>query len=157
MQWRNEQMYHLRQSDKLTKEKQDIYFDEIISKLFEQENPSQILFSYLENDICVGYGGLVHINWIDKNAELSFIMDTALEVKFFHFHWLNYLKLIQNVAFFDLNLHKIYTFAFDLRPHLFPILEKEGFNEEAVLKEHYFWNNEYHNCIIHTKFNRMIQ
>ena len=66
--WRNEQIYHLRQHKELTVENQENYFNEVISKLFEKEQPNQILFSFLENKICVGYGGLVNINWIDKNA-----------------------------------------------------------------------------------------
>lgn len=66
MQWRNEQIYHLRQAGPLTKEKQNAYFENVVAKLFNQEQPNQILFSFLKDDECIGYGGLVHINWIDK-------------------------------------------------------------------------------------------
>ena len=34
MKWRNEQMYHLRQSELLTKENQESYYQNIVSKLF---------------------------------------------------------------------------------------------------------------------------
>ena len=87
MKWRNEQIYHLRQSSPLTEEVQDKYFNEVISNLFNQELPNQLLFSFLKNDKCIGYGGLVHINWIDKNAEISFIMDTSLEAESFKENW----------------------------------------------------------------------
>ena len=79
MKWRNEQIYHLRQNDPLTVKVQDEYFDNVISELFKQDKPKQILFSLLKDNKCIGYGGLVHINWVDKNAEISFIMDTKLE------------------------------------------------------------------------------
>jgi len=79
MDWRNEQLYHLRQEKLLTKEAQDLYFNNKVNKLFEQEKPEQILFSYLRDSECIGYGGLVHINWNDRNAEISFIMKTELE------------------------------------------------------------------------------
>jgi RimJ/RimL family protein N-acetyltransferase len=154
MLWRNEQIYHLRQSKPLTAEDQNHYFDTTIKALFEQEQPNQILFSYLEDDICIGYGGLVHLNWIDKNAELSFIMNSKLEALHFEFHWMNYLKLIEQVAFNQLNLHKIYTYAFDVRPHLYPIFEKSGFFQDARLKEHCFFNNKYLDVIIHSKINK---
>ena len=36
MQWRNEQMFHLRQDKELTIEDQDAYFKNIIAKLFDQ-------------------------------------------------------------------------------------------------------------------------
>ena len=75
---RNEQLYHLRQAKPLTIEDQDKYFNSVVNALFEQEKPSQLLFSFFENDVFIGYGGLVHINWIDKNAEISFVMKTAL-------------------------------------------------------------------------------
>lgn len=152
MQWRNEQIYHLRQSKPLTKEDQDRYFENVIQKLFEKENPDQLLFSYLEGDKCIGYGGLVHINWLDKNAEVSFIMETRLEKKEFHKHWGIYLDLLNEIAFEELDFHKIYTYAFDLRPHLYEAIEVKGFVREAVLKEHCFFDNEYKDVIIHSKF-----
>lgn len=154
MKWRNEQIYHLRQAKPLTKEDQDAYFENVVAKLFDQEQPNQILFSFLEDDICIGYGGLVHINWIDKNAEISFIMDTSLEKDRFQEIWQSYLKLIDEVAFCDLFLHKIYTYAFDLRPHLYKILENDGFKKESMLKEQCFFNGEYKDVIIHGKFNK---
>lgn len=151
MQWRNEQIYHLRQNKPLVGEEQEHYFQNVVSLLFEQEKPSQILFSYLENDVCIGYGGLVHINWIDKHAEVSFIINTELENDFFEFHWLKYLSLIEQVAFEELNFHKIFTFAFDLRPHLYQAVEKAGFTKEAVLKEHFFWKGSFISAVIHSK------
>jgi RimJ/RimL family protein N-acetyltransferase len=151
MKWRNEQMYHLRQTKELTKETQDHYFDNILSKAFSEEKPNQILFSYLFKDVLVGYGGLVHINWIDYNAEISFIMNTELENIFFEIHWENFLKLIEQVAFFDLKFHKIYTYAFDLRPGLYKVLENSGYTKEAILKDQTHFNNKFIDVVIHAK------
>src|SRR6187200_1988321 len=67
MKWRNEQLFHLRQSKPLTKEDQDNYFKHTVAKLFNQKQPAQLLFSYLKGETCIGYGGLVHINWTDRN------------------------------------------------------------------------------------------
>ena len=156
MKWRNEQIYHLRQNKLLTIEDQDAYFENVIAKLFDQDHPNQILFSFLENGICIGYGGLVHINWIDQNAEISFIMNTELEKESFEFYWINYLKLIEQVAFSELNLHKIYTYAFDLRPRLYPALLSSGFSEDARLKEHCYFNSEFVDVLIHSKFKSLI-
>jgi len=153
MKWRNEQIYHLRQDKPLTEKDQDFYFENVVAKLFNDSQPYQMLFSYLEGEICIGYGGLVHINWKDKNAEISFIMDTELEQDFFEKHWLIYLGLIEKVAFGDLSLHKIYTYAFDLRPHLYKIFENGGMKKEAVLKEHVKIENKFFNIFIHSKIN----
>ncbi|MHA7863442.1 GNAT family N-acetyltransferase [Flagellimonas marinaquae] len=153
MKWRNEQIYHLRQIKPLTEEDQDRYFNTVVAALFDEEKPSQILFSYLEWDRCIGYGGLVHINWADKNAEISFIMDTKLEEKHFQQHWLRYLALIEDAAFKDLELHKIFVYAFDLRPHLYEILEIAGYFMDARLTEHCFFNGAYKDVVIYSKIN----
>ena len=153
MKWRNEQIFHLRQNKPLTETDQENYFQQIVSKLFTAENPNQILFSYLHNDKCLGYGGLVHINWIDGNAELSFLMDTELEHNYFEFHYTNYLDLIKELAFNELNLHKIYTYAFDLRPYLYPILEKNQFFLDARLKQHTYFDGQFRDVVIHGLIN----
>ncbi len=151
MTWRNEQMYHLRQEKPLTKEDQDLYFETTISKLFNEKYPDQILFSYLKEGICIGYGGLVHINWHDRNAEISFIMKTKLEKNEFDIHWTNFLSMIEDVAFIHLNLIKIYTYAFDLRPKLYPILENCNYKLEARLHKHKFFENKFIDILIHSK------
>ena len=153
MQWRNEQIYHLRQDKPLDKETQDWYFDTVIAKLFDENNPNQILFSYLENGVCIGYGGLVHINWIDKNAEISFIMDTKLELQHFQKNWQNYLTLIEKVSFEILDLHKIFVYAFDLRVKLYDVLEESFYYKEATLKEHTFFNGKFIDVLIYSKIN----
>ena len=139
MNMRNEQIYHLRQNKPLKPVDQDNYFTNVISKLFDTDQPNQILFSFLKNGVFAGYGGLVHINWIDKNAEISFIMKTELEKEFFSKYWSIYLQLIEQVAFDELNLHKIFVYAFDLRPHLYETLEENNFMREAELKEHCYY------------------
>jgi len=153
MKWRNEQMYHLRQAKPLTSENQDNYFKTIVSELFGTEKPNQVLFSFLKNGVCIGYGGLVHINWIDKHAEISFVMNTKLEKSDFETNWTNYLTLIEKVSFNELGLRKIFTYAYDLRPHLFTTLENNNYTHEATLKDHCFFNNQFVNVLIHTKYN----
>lgn len=153
MNWRNEQLFHLRQDKPLTVENQEHYFTNVVSKLFEQAQPNQILFSFLENGQCIGYGGLVHINWIDRNAEISFIMQTSLENERFNEIWSAYLYLLEQVAFNDLKLHKIYTYAFDIRPHLYAMLLKAGYSEDARLKEHCYFDGNFIDVLIHSKIN----
>jgi RimJ/RimL family protein N-acetyltransferase len=151
---RNEQIYHLRQAEELTIELQNTYFTNVIYSLFDQERPNQILFSFLEDGDFIGYGGLVHINWIDMNAEISFIMKTEQEKDKFEYNWINYLTLIEKIAFKDLRFHKIFTYAFDLRHHLYPVLEASGFHEEARLKEHCYFDGKYLDVVINSKTNK---
>lgn len=149
MRWRNEQLYHLRQQRPLTQEDQDRYFDTVVAGLFEAQQPDQILFSYLEDGVCIGYGGLVHISWADSHAEVSFVMDTTREAAEFGLHWTNYLTMLRDVAFGQLHLHRLFTYAFDLRPHLYPVLEAAGFRKEAVLKDHCRFEGSFRDVVIH--------
>ena len=132
MNWRNDQMFHLRQEIKLTRETQDFYFKKTVLELFLSETPSQLLFSYLKEGKLIGYGGLVHINWFDRNAEVSFIMEPSLETNEFETHWSTYLSLLKKIAFTNLNFKSLNTYAYNLRPHLYPVLEKNNFK----LKKH---------------------
>lgn len=151
MQWRNEQIYHLRQNKPLNEEDQNIYFKTVVTSLFAQEQPDQILFSYLKGEKCIGYGGLVHINWIDKNAEISFIMDTILENTNFNLHWTTFLEMIEKVAFIEIDMHKIFVFAFDLRPHLYNVLEKNHYFKDGELKDHCYIGGQFKNIVIYSK------
>lgn len=152
MQWRNEQIFHLRQEKPLTREGQDSYFETVVARLFNQEQPNQILFSYLVGDECMGYGGLVHMNWVDKNAEISFITKTSIEKEQYEFHMSTFLSMIAEVASDELDFHKIFTYTFDVRPDIYSILEKNGFEKEAELSEHCYFNGNFINVIIHAKF-----
>jgi RimJ/RimL family protein N-acetyltransferase len=151
MKWRNEQIYHLRQNRPLTPVDQNNYFDNVIAFLFDQDQPNQILFSYLQGDKCIGYGGLVHINWYDRHAEISFIIDTDLEKDLFDFHWTTYLRLIEEVAFQHLGLHKLFVYAFDLRPQLYTVLSKNNYFLDARLKDHCFFDGKFIDVVIHSK------
>lgn len=153
MRWRNEQIFHLRQAEPLTEVQQDNYFNTQVKQLFDQEKPSNLLFSFLKNGECIGYGGLVHINWADKHAEISFIMKTDLQDSYFDELWSAYLNLIEEVAFHELALHKLFVYAFDLRPHLYTMLVKNNYFLDAVLKEHCFFEGKFINVVIHSKLN----
>ena len=78
-------------------------------------------------------------------------MDTALEDHFFKKFWQIYLRLIEQIAFTNLCLHKIFTFAFDLRPYLYEVIEEVGYRKEARLKEHCVFHGKFIDVIIHSK------
>jgi len=96
---------------------------------------------------------LVHINWVDQNAEVSFVMDTSLEKDFFVEFWKNYLALLKVYAFKYLGFRKIFTYAFDLRPKLYIALDEAGFIEEARLKDHCFFEGKFYDVLYHSFFN----
>jgi len=153
MKWRNEQMYHLRQEKILTENDQEAYFQNIILPSYNEKTPAQILFSFLKNEKCIGYGGLVHINWQSNQAEVSFIMATELEVDNFETNWVTFLHLLEKVAFNDLYLTSLFTYAYDLRPHLYKAIENAGFQQIKRLEKEQLVDDKLVDVVIHTKKN----
>ena len=151
MQWRNEQMFHLRQNKVLNIENQDAYFENIISKLFDQEEPNLILFSLIKDEECIGYGGLVHIDREQKKAEISLLIDPKLEKTHFKNLWLSFLFLIEKIAFQQIALNEIFTYSYEVRPKLYPILDQAGFIEKERISNVIQQNNNSIDALIHSK------
>ena len=151
--WRNEQVKILRQSHIITKEEQENYFEKNIWNQFNLENPKQLLFSYFRGENLIGYGGLVHFNWLDNRAEISFLLDTQFikNTKIHDFLFEKYLILIQKVGFEDLKLNRLHAEIFDNRPHHIEILEKQGFIFEGRLRNHIYVEGKYIDSLIHGK------
>jgi RimJ/RimL family protein N-acetyltransferase len=151
MQWRNDQINVLRQDSLLSVDDQEKYFANVVDTLFDKEFPDQLLFSFLENGELIGYGGLVHINWEKKTAEISFLTKTERtgSAKQFVDDWTSYLELLKEIVHTQLHFHKIFTYAYDLRPHLYEALFKAGFIEEARLKNEISIGEGKYDVLIH--------
>jgi hypothetical protein len=147
--WRNEQIFHLRQEKKLTLKEQDFYFENIVLNQFHEKSPNQILFSFYQNEEFIAYGGFVHIDWINRKAELSFVMDTRLEEKNFIFIWNSYIKTLEKFVKMNPIIITIFTYSFNLRPKLYKVLNKNNF--KLVKEELYKKNNKLIKVNIHEK------
>lgn len=154
MEWRNEQIFHLRQKEPLTRQMQEMYYKGVLVPSFVEENPAQVLVSFLYKGTCVGYGGIVHIDWVSKRGEVSFLVETkrTADPHLYRQDFTHYLQLIKKVAFGDLGLHRLYGETYDLRPLHIEILESQGFEREGRLKEHVFVDGHYVDAIIHGCF-----
>ena len=149
--WRNAQRDVLRQKRKLTDDDQKNYFSKSVYPLFGSSNPSQILFSYLLDETCIGYGGLTNIDWESKRVELSYLVDhnrindAALYEKEFGI----FISLMKKIVFDDLNFNRIFTETYDIRPLHISTLEKNGFKLEGIMKEHIAIKDKFENSFIH--------
>ncbi len=151
MKWRNEQIKVLRQKQPITVEMQQKYYNEVIKPTFTEQYPDQILFSYLYDNKCIGYGGLVHINWQDMRGELSFLVDTERikNNKLYEKDFTVYLALIKEIAFDDLLFNKLHGETYDIRPLHIKILEDNGFISEGRLKKHIYIDGVFVDALIH--------
>lgn len=153
--WRNAQMNVLRQKQSISVEQQIIYFERFIWPLFEKSEPHQILFSFYKNDKFLGYGGLVHISWADRRAEMSFLVNpsyTKCDISYEKF-LSSFISLIKKVVYDELNFHKLYTETYANRTFHISVLEKNGFVLEGVLRDHVIINEKFTNSLIHSILN----
>ena len=126
----------LRQSVALTPEMQAAYYQDVIIPSYEEKHPKQILFSILFDGECIGYGGLVHINWKVKEAEVSFLLDSRRKegTVTYSNDFKAFLWMIKKVAFDDLMLDVLVTETYDVRPDHIATLESQGFVEEERME-----------------------
>jgi RimJ/RimL family protein N-acetyltransferase len=134
--WRNAQIDVLRQEKLLTDDEQTRYFDEVIQPSFSDKKPDQILFSYLYKNECIGYGGFVHIDWPNKTAEISFLVDDkrAKDEKTYRKDFENYLELVKEIAFTRIGFQKIFTETYAFRKQHIAILENAGLRLKRAKK-----------------------
>ncbi len=149
--WRNAQIDVLRQKEPLTEQGQREYFEKIIWPSLAEERPLQVLFSFLKKDTCIGYGGIVHINWEDKRGEVSFLLNPERvgDQRVYREDFLVYLRLLKEVAYGDLGFHRLTGETFDIRPFHVAILEEAGFCLEGRMKRHVYLNGAYLDSLIH--------
>ena len=128
-QWRNDQINFLRQEKPISNTEQIKYFEQVIVPTFQESNPTQILFSFLENSKIIGYGGFVNIDWNSKISEISFLEETdrAKNHSLYEIDFSVFLDFLKKIAYNDLKIMKLFTETYDIRPEHIKILEKNGF------------------------------
>lgn len=157
--WRNAQMHILRQQTPISPEEQQKYFSDVLQPTFTMDEPPQILFGYYLGKLFIGYGGLTHIEWASKRAEISFLLDTPRNTypKNFQEDFRHYLKLIMNIAFSELKLHRLFTETYSFRTDVMLPLEEAGFRLEGRLREHVFKRGQWMDSMMHGIIDREVK
>jgi RimJ/RimL family protein N-acetyltransferase len=150
-QWRNAQQDVLRQKTTISSDKQQNYFKTHIWPSFQEKQPKQILFSFLLNAQCIGYGGLTAIDWENQRAEISFLLnpDRLPIEKEYAKDFSHFLDLLRQVAFEQLNFHRLYAETFTFRTNHMKVLESQGFKLEGSLREHVYKKERWWDSMIH--------
>ncbi len=152
-QWRNDQMEVLRQSRPLSDEDQLRYYNGPIRASFEQEQPRIMLFSYLLDHQLIGYGGLTNIDWENKRAEISYLLETGRSKESnrrqYSDDFSSFLALMKRIAFEELSFNRLFTETFDIRPLHIEVLENNGFRFEGRMRLHVQIHGQYIDSLIH--------
>jgi RimJ/RimL family protein N-acetyltransferase len=151
--WRNEQQSICRYWKQLTDDNQeDWYFT------YSDKDSREVIFAIRYtlddgSDVLIGYTGLVYIDWLNRRAEYSILVDL-------NYHS-NYDEIFQKTTDFivdygfnSLNLQKITTETFSHRTHQIELLEKYGFERQGVLKDHIYKDGKYWDSILHAIFRK---
>lgn len=151
--WRNEQIDVLRQARPLTDEDQRRYYEEAVLPTFTEAEPRMLLFSYLLDGRLIGYGGLTNLDWVNKRAEISYLLETARsseqDRERYEADFSAFLTLMKRIAFRELKLNRLFTETFDIRPWHVAVLEKNGFRPEGRMRQHVRIRGVYVDSLIH--------
>jgi RimJ/RimL family protein N-acetyltransferase len=150
-QWRNDQMDVLRQSKYITEDQQIHYFNKHIWPDMKSDHPKNILLACYNKQKFFGYGGLVHISWENRRAEISFLLETKITMqpdKYAHYFFA-FLIIVKRLAFSDLCFERLHTETYSSRDAVISILENSGFIREGELRSHVIINGKHHNSILH--------
>ncbi|MGF1605041.1 MAG: GNAT family N-acetyltransferase [Rhodothalassiaceae bacterium] len=136
--WRNAQMDALRQSAYLSADAQRRYFDEQVWPDMAQQQPAKILLRLAKGGRLIGYGGLVHIAWADRRAEVSFLLDPAVAAHAPRYAQClgAFLTMLKTVAFQHLRFRRLTTECYAHRRQHVALFEAHGFRREGVLQGH---------------------
>ncbi|MDB6081701.1 MAG: family N-acetyltransferase [Chlamydiia bacterium] len=149
--WRNEQIDILRQNTPIAHDAQVDYFNTAIAPLFTENKPSQLLFSIFKKESLIGYGGLTHINWTARSAEISFLLNTSISEGSTEFAEIfrAFLEIMKEIAFTHLSLHRLHAETFAMRPHIPHLLESFGFEYEGCLRDYVFKRGTWYDSLLY--------
>ncbi|MEM7292721.1 MAG: GNAT family N-acetyltransferase [Pseudomonadota bacterium] len=151
MEWRNEQLDILRQVEPLTESDQDKYFENVVARWYREIKPEGVLFGIHCDSSLIGYGGLVHIDWDHRNAEVSFLLaDADCQSSDYVDLFTRFLQLIQAVAR-TLKLKKVFCVGYDQKRYRFSAFNALGFKREAILRNHVRVQDRLCNVLIHSQ------
>ena len=132
--WRNDQISILRQNKILTDADQENYYQELMKKSFFNPKPNEILFSFLLDDTCIGYGGMVYVDWDKKTAEISFITETkrANLNEIYQNDFTAFTTILFRISFSELLFNKLTTETYGIRTNTLRILDQLGFQLKKI-------------------------
>jgi RimJ/RimL family protein N-acetyltransferase len=140
LEWRNALRKYFREYRVLTYVDQARWYEAI------QGDPTQTMFSIVDQGELLGACGLVNIDWKNGSAEVSiylgegYIDGTIAPAA---------LKELMTYAFDELGLHRLWAEVFDYDSDKAVLFQNASFNCEGVLKQTYFKLGKYHDSEIY--------
>jgi RimJ/RimL family protein N-acetyltransferase len=137
--WRNDARQTLRTTGFSTIDLQEKFIESLDPKVHR-------FFSFLDGGSLVAFGGLTDIQWENRMAEISLIVDPDCQRSGFGSEAVD---MILDEAFNKLNLNTVFGECYKCNPAVdfwFRLVQKyEG--HTSILPNRKFWNGEYHDSL----------
>jgi RimJ/RimL family protein N-acetyltransferase len=118
--------------------------------LFLENPPKNIMFGILNNkNNLIGICGLTYIDWKNRNAEISIIVDESKQK--FEKEALEAIQIMSSYGFDELGLHRIWAEVFELAPERIKLFEKMNFKKEGNLRDKLWRNKKWYDSLIFAK------
>ena len=118
--------------------------------LFLENPPKNIMFGILNNkNSMIGVCGLTYIDWKNRNAEISIILDDSKQK--FEKEAIEVIGIILDYGFDELGLHRIWAEIFEIAPDRIRLFEKVNFINEGRLKEKLWRDRKWYDSFIFAK------
>lgn len=143
--WRNDEKlrrYFREYREFSLTQKKDWYFKMVNDNRFEM-----FVIVDLNEDEVIGVTGITYIDWPNKHGDVHFYIGKNSE-------WIDdifspvAIKLILNYGFKILNLNKLWAEIYEIDNKKLKFFKSIGFQVDATLREHYFYNGKYYNSHI---------
>lgn len=108
-------------------------------------------FILQDGDEVIGLIQLFLVDYIHRKAEFAIIIDPLQQGKGYALKATN---LSTEYAFKTLNLNKLYLYVDAVNEKAIHVYKKAGFTQEAVLKDEFFINGEYHDIVYMSCFQK---
>ena len=101
----------------------------------------------------VGVTGLTYIDWVNRHSDVHFYIGKNSE-------WIDKnispiaIKLILDYGFNYLNMNKLWVEIYEIDEKKIKFFKSNGFEIDATLREHYFYNGRYWNSHILSKLRK---
>lgn len=153
--WRNAQMQVLRQNVPIEPDQQTKYFSSMVWPSMALPEPDNILLTFFYREKRIGYGGLVHISWQDKRAEMSFLLSTEYisDDNEYERYFSIFIELLLKISFDHMAFHRVFTETYSIRKHHIVVLEKAGFTLEGTMRDHVKLEGNFVDSLLHGVLN----
>tara|TARA_B100001778_G_scaffold235278_1_gene196141 strand:+ start:11257 stop:11787 length:531 start_codon:yes stop_codon:yes gene_type:complete len=117
------------------------------SWMIENKNFEMFVIIDLINNETVGVTGITYIDWPNRHGDVHFYIGKGGQ-------WIdnkyspNAIKLILNYGFKTLNLNKLWAEIYEIDNKKLKFFKSLGFEIDATLREHYYYNGKYYNSHI---------